>query len=303
MTFPYTRFVVWGGRRDLHSHRHIHRHFARAAQALGIRAVWVEDEPAAREALVPGALVLAADVWSAHLGPALPGVSYVLHNFDGSHPLCRDLEESPERLLRLQVWTSDALGVSWGPARSYFHEGRTLFQPWGTDLLADEFLEPVCNDDSAEAVFVGAIWSDVANGEELGNEAAIGELRRALAVRRLRLEHLTQVSDAENVRAVRSARLAPGIAGGWQVAHDYLPCRVFKNVSYGALAITNVPALRALFSGRGLEAATVDGMIGEALELSRAEYLELVREQQRVVSQYTYRESLESIVRALGEPA
>lgn len=301
MTFPFTRLVVWGGRRDLHSHGHIHRHFFRAAQSLGIRTVWVEDEPAARDALTPGALVLAADVWSAHIAPAMPGVSYVLHNFDGSHPLCRDLEPTPERLLRLQVWTVDALGERWGPARSYFREGRTLFQPWGTDLLAGEFLEPVFNRDSGDAVFVGAIWSDLAGDVELGNAAAIEELRAALATHGLGFGHLTHVSDEENVQAVRAARLAPAVAGAWQVSHDYFPCRVFKNVSYGQLAITNVPGPRGLFPGCGLESTTIEGMIGEALELTETEYLELVREQQRIVARFTYRESFESFVRAFGE--
>ena len=181
MTFPFTRVVVWGGRQDLHSHSHIHRHFFRAAQALRLRAIWVEDEPAARDALEPGALVIAADIWAKHIAPAEPDVSYVLHNFDGSHPLCRELEQTPERLLRLQVWSNDALGEPWGVGRSYFREGRTLFQPWGTDLLPDEFLAPVANRGATDAVFVGAIWSELSSQGELGNEGAIDQLRTALA--------------------------------------------------------------------------------------------------------------------------
>lgn len=301
MRFPFTRVVVWGGRRDLHSHAHIHRNFFRAAQALGLRAVWVEDEPAARDALAPGTLVIAADVWADHIAPAEPSVSYVLHNFDGAHPLCVELEQSPERLLRLQVWSKDALGEPWGVARSYYREGRTLFQPWGTDLLAGEFLAPVANLEAADAVFVGAIWSERSVQGELGNEEVIDELRAALAAHGLGLRHLTHVSDAENVEAVRGARLAPAFAGAWQVSRDYFPCRVFKNVSYGQLGITNVAGMQELFQGCGLGSATVEGMVGEALELSAGDYTELVREQQRVVSHYTYRESFESFARAFRE--
>ncbi len=300
--FPFTRVVVWGGRTDLHSHGHIHRHFFRAAQALGLPAFWVDDEPAARGLLEPGTLVIAADIWANHIAPAAPHVSYVLHNFDGSHPLCRDLENAPERLLRLQVWSNDALGEPWDIARSYFREGRTLFQPWGTDLLADEFLAPVANLEARDAVFVGAIWSDRSDEGELGNEGAIDELRTALAARGLGFRHLTHVSDAENVDAVRSARLAPAFAGAWQVSHNYFPCRVFKNVSYGQVAITNVPGLQELFSACGLGATTIEGMIGEALELAETDYLDLVREQQRIVSRYTYRESFGAFARALQEP-
>lgn len=302
MTFPFTRVVVWGGRQDLHSHSHIHRHFFRAAQALRLRAVWVEDEPAARDALEPGTLVIAADIWAKHIAPAEPHVSYVLHNFDGSHPLCRELEQTPERLLRLQVWSNDALGEPWGVGRSYFREGRTLFQPWGTDLLPDEFLAPVANRGATDAVFVGAIWSELSSQGELGNEGAIDQLRSALAAQGLGFRHLTHISDAENVDAVRSARLAPAFAGAWQVSRNYFPCRVFKNVSYGQLAMTNVPGLQELFRGCGLVATTIEPMIAEALALTDTDYMDLIREQQRIVSHYTYRASFDSFARVFGEP-
>ena len=79
---------------------------------------------------------------------------------------------------------------------------------------------------------------------------------------------------------------------------------MFKNVSYGQLAITNVPGLKS----RLLAAAASRGqpstrMVGEALELNEIDYVELVREQQRIVSRFTYRESLESYRARPGEPA
>jgi hypothetical protein len=100
---------------------------------------------------------------------------------------------------------------------------------------------------------------------------------------------------------IRNGRLAPSVTGKWQVENDYLPCRTFKAVSYGQLALTNVPYFRVLFDGCFTSYGSVSQIITDALALTETEYLELVAAQQEVVKRYTYRESLESIERALEE--
>ena len=298
MSLP-KRLVCWGGRNgDLDSFRWIMHHYHENARKLGMEAVWVDDLPESRVHLTPGSTVFSVDRWQQHLAPAIPGVDYVLHNYDGAHELCQNLEHTPERLLRLQVWTNDSTGEQWDIARQFDRAGRVLFQPWGSDLLAEEFLDPVFNGSSREIPFIGAIWSDIYEGQDLGNAAAIHELRGVCAELGLRFMHFTQISDAENVRLVRSGRLAPAFAGGWQCGKNYLPCRAFKSVAYGQLAITNVPVVAGLFD---TPSGSIAQLMDDALRLRRDSYLERVREQQRVAARFTYRQSLESIARAFEE--
>lgn len=299
MSLP-ERLIVWGAAngRDLDSFRHINRHYHQTARKLGIQTLWLDDTPENRAFITPGSTVFAVDRWSEHLGLAVPGAYYVLHNFDGSHPLCQSLEDTPAHLVRIQVWTNDATGEKWDTARQFDHEARTLFQPWGSDLLAEEFLDPVFNLGSRDIPFVGAVWSDIYEGADLGNAGAIHELREVCAQLGLKFVHSTHVSDAENVASVRAGRLAPAFAGGWQCGKNYLPCRAFKNVAYGALAITNVPIVAGLFD---VPAVSVAELMDSALRLRRDSYLDRVREQQRIASRYTYRQSLESIARAFEE--
>lgn len=295
------RLVVWGGNgSDLDSLRWIMRSFYLTARKMGIDAQWVADAPENNGQLTPGTTVIAADRWGQHLRWA-PGVDYVLHNFSGTDDICQALESTPDRLIRLQVWTNEASGETWDECRQWDRSARTLFQPWGSDLLPEEFLEPVYNPLSKEITFVGAIWADQYQGVELGNKHTMDELRRVCERRRLRLRHLTQVSDAEMILAMRSARLTPAFAGGWQVSHGYVPCRYFKAAAYGTLAFGNVPAAEGLLGAASISDGTVEGTLEEALGLSRGRYLNLVREQQRVAARYTYRSSLDAIGRALEE--
>lgn len=291
--FP-DRLIAWGGTHGLEAHRHVHHHFVRAAQKMGWKAQLVPDHPDSRLYLRPGCMVIAADLYANHIGEAIPGVDYVIHNFNSDHPLVQTAR--PENLLRLQVWTDDSFGTRWSDFRSYDQESRILFQPWGTDLFSEEFMEPSFNLYTNEVTFVGAIWSEVNNGVELGNLEMIETLKLLCADNGLKFRPLTQISDTQAKAAIRSARLAPSFAGGWQVEHNYLPCRVFKNISYGALGFTNVPAFKPFL---GLPALDMNEMFEWAFKLRMNQYKEEVRRQQRKISHYSFRESLISIGRAL----
>ncbi len=294
------RLVVWGARDSLDSIRHIFRAFHENALKLNIPSIWVNDTDPSTYDLKPGDTVIAADVTAKNL-PYMREVNYCLHNFDGSSELCQALEQTPERLLRLQVWTTDANGEKWGPYRWFDREARTLFQPWGSDLLAEEFMTPVCNPESLEVSFVGAIWSDQYQGTELGNKKTIELLRESCLKRHLRFKHQTQISDQEMIKATREARLAPAFAGNWQTVHGYLPCRAFKTPSWGVLGFTNIPEMELLYGAASIWSGTVEETLDAALSLNKTRYLNLIREQQRVIRNYTYRESLLAISRAFEE--
>lgn len=284
------RLVCFGGKSTQHSHRHIWEAYQRTALKLGLQAAWVDDTKDGHNEIRAGDLVMCIDVWSEHLAPAVHGARYVLHNFGPEHEVLWSTL-GPKQFLRLQVWTYHAHGERIGSCRYWCEENRTLQQPWGTDLLAEEFYEPAFNSTSRDAVFVGAVW----NTDGQGNEPEIDELRAALKSNGLRFVHRTQIGAEEAITLTRAARMAPAIAGAWQVANGYLPCRVFKNVSYGQLAITNVGRFYDLFTDCSLQSETIPELVVEAMSLKRGEWADMVLCQQKVVAQFTYRESLAAI--------
>ena len=44
--------------------------------------------------------------------------------------------------------------------------------------------------------------------------------------------------------------MAPALQGSWQCKQGYIPCRIFKNISYGALGMTNSKTVYELFEGK-----------------------------------------------------
>ena len=54
----------------------------------------------------------------------------------------------------------------------------------------------------------------------------------------------------ENVKLIQESILAPAIQTDWQVENGYIPCRIFKNISYGKMGVTNNPTVNKLFNDK-----------------------------------------------------
>jgi hypothetical protein len=300
---PIKRIVIWGLRTRYHTHRHIHKAFYENAKKLGYDAIWVEDEEKNAHLIQAGDLVIAAEAvgkmvpeklkFEDYKLPIKNSVYYCLHNY-------KDIFKekiNKDFLLNLKVYMNEAekADQKWGPATFFDSKTRTLYQPWGTNLLAEEFKKPTFH--KGKFVFwIGSIWNNTANQ---GNKGAIAELKSALHAHALYFVHLRFIPDWLNVFFVRHSRIAPAIAGKYQTEIDYLPCRMFKNISYGQLGITNVAKFKDILGKSFIEGKTMDALLEKSLSLSKEEYKNIVRAQQEIIKNYTYKQSIENIIKAL----
>jgi hypothetical protein len=199
--------------------------------------------------------------------------------------------------LTLQVYTNTMEKDSepWGLVTFFNHNSKTLYQPWATELLPDEFQEPVGTERLNNVYWVGSIWN---NEQNQGNEIEIATLKKGLAKYQIDFTNVTGVSDAENMAYVRKSKIAPAIAGGWQVENDYLPCRMWKNISYGQLGISNVRKFAAIFGACSVPGVTIEELVDYALTLPERQYRNLIREQQEIVKNHTYLDRLLTIAKA-----
>ena len=49
---------------------------------------------------------------------------------------------------------------------------------------------------------------------------------------------------------IQESILAPAFQEKWQVDNGYIPCRIFKNISYGKMGITNNSFVNELFNNK-----------------------------------------------------
>lgn len=104
----------------------------------------------------------------------------------------------------------------------------------------------------------------------------------------------------ENIALLRSSRVSPAFSGSYQARVDYLPCRVFKNVSYRMPAMTNVLAFQQVLGNTGWFAPNIESLVDRYLALDETTWLQLVAEQQTAVaSAHTYMHKWTMLFRAM----
>ncbi len=174
---------------------------------------------------------------------------------------------------------------------------KILYQPWGTNLLPWEFLPPVFPKKSPLVFWVGSIWD---NDQHQGNLEVIRELRKQLWKHHIFFVQV-RVPDQLNIKLMRFSRIAPAVAGNWQAKVNYLPCRMFKNISYGQLGITNVRRFKDLLGKSFLDGSTVTELVEKALSMPEKKFKSQVLAQQEIIKTQTYMQKLQNIFTALEE--
>jgi len=281
-SFPFRRIVVWGLKSASYdAYHYIHRGFARAARKMGIPGFWVDDDARYRDLVRPGDLVISVDIAGSQL-PLVSGARYVLHNFPDD--VLQRLR--PEEYIRLQVYTK---GVERGAEKiagaTWFDAGtRTLYQPWGTPLLRDEFLPPTAYRLRSTAFWVGSVWD---NEEHQGNVKEYGLLWAALRSHGIRLIQ-ARVPEWLHATTIARSAVAPGIGGRWQVEQGHMTCRTVKNVSFGQVAATNIGEFRQIFGDAFVHSEDIEELVDRLVGLRERERQELVRVEQELIAPHTY---------------
>jgi hypothetical protein len=290
----YDRYVFWGqltSRADFH---YIYGPWQATLRRLGAENVhWVDDDPSNIDVVQPGSWVTAMDLACKYL-PIVEDCDYVPHHFS-----LADRVDDDHRVT-LEVYTDDRKGDEWWGHMTYWDApNQVLTEPWGSDLMAHEFMEPATTVFDSEVVhYVGSIWNDEL---DQGNVNEIDGLRVELEKRGIRFEQVQGVTDAENAAYVRASRINPAIAGRWQVEHGYLPCRLFKAIAYGSLGITNVARAETVLGDATFFSPSVATLVDEALSLSQRDWYRLVGAQQDAIAGYDYAAKMRHLFRAFDE--
>lgn len=296
------RIVIWGLKYRYHTQRHIHKAFYKNAKKIGYESVWLEDTKNNSKKIKDGDLIISTEGYGKMVPkkntfeeynlPIKDKVFYCLHNYQNFYTE----KIKSENLIKLQVY-NDVDGakdadVKIDEARFFNTKTRTLFQPWGTDLLPEEFKKPIYNKNSF-VFWIGNIWNDK---ENRGNLNEITELKNILKENNLKFIKIKIIPDFLHVLLIRRSRIAPAIGGNYQVKVNYLPCRMFKNISYGQLGISNIRKFTELFGDNSVRGDTIEKLINNTLSLSKQDYLSKILAQQEIVKKYTYEHAIKNII-------
>lgn len=243
----FNKVIVWGYPLGGHTHSNVHDAFYRAFKILGYDAYHVENDKENHDRFCqePNCLYLTSSGADSEI-PLRDDCSYITHN-------CGPLRYLDKRHVKIQVLTfnnKDAFNQKQINDFAYYDKhSRTLYMLWATNLLPDEFDFDVIDTTKENKIW----WVGTISGEgDFENKKNIDLFKKACAEHNVEFLNAWdifggQVSPEQNIELIRKSYMAPTIVGTWQHKVGFVPCRLFKNTSYGRLPITNSPYAKQIF--------------------------------------------------------
>lgn len=308
--FSFEKVVIWGHKLHTHTHSYIHYGFYKTFKHLGYNVHWFDDNDSVANFDFSKTLFLTEGQVDKNI-PLRSDCIYILHN-------CHDPKYLPlanlERVVYLQVYTDNVLrseSTQIEPFIFYNWKDRAIYMPWATDLLPHEIEENkkkisesrIKNNLKRRKIIH---WVGTVGGGLYGNINELTPFSNACSANRVSVIYhdpwSRPVSMEENARLIQESYMAPAIVGTWQKQMGYIPCRIFKNISYGKMGITNSLRVYELFNKKIIYNPDTFQLFYDAQTrtetMSKEELFELM---DFVKEKHTYINRIQTIITFLSE--
>jgi len=272
---PKASIVIYGHKLHSHTHSYIHLNYFKAFKHLGHDVIWVDKTDNLRNLQLDNAVFLTEGNVDDSI-PLIKNAKYILHHCNLDKYKDRGCEYIQ---LRNYEHNYNYIGKTYEKINewTYFDfQSRTLFQPWGTDLLPNEISLDIYPYDSNKDIiyYVGSIGPDVMHSvqsfaseckkqnitfknictshvEYRFNQSLLSyQLKRGLKkINKLFFRPRHPISDSMARRYVTESLVSPDFRNKHHIQVGYIPCRIFKNISYGVLPGTNSLLANSFFDG------------------------------------------------------
>jgi len=291
------KIVIWGYPPNTHTHSYIHLGFAKAFSYLDYDVVWCDDDPDYADE-VKDSIVITEKNCSKHL-PIDKSSQYFIHN------LADDFEEHEgDNIHNLLVYHE---GYNWSVDYqmiddwSWYHkETKTCVIMWATDLLPDEIegKEPVLYDaDRTDINYVGSLdigylhkFSAISNsnGKRFITSGGYSPSSRGF------------IDNEESIKLVKESYLNFDFRPECHLNNGYVPCRIFKNMSYGCWTGTNSEKILEFFEGRITACKDFSELYLKTEEDSRKATKDILKDNQDYIGKHhTYLNRVNSLLSVL----
>ncbi len=258
------QFVAWGHKLHSHTHSYIHGAFIKAFQHLGYKTLWLDDSDDVSGIDFEATLFLTEAQVNGKI-PIRDDCFYILHNCD----MAKFSSIPKSNKMILQVYTDDVIKCHGGKPveghRGCFYLTDCLFIPWGTDLFPDEINENIKKVKENQIVTKREL-NFVGMGIEPWDQVEKFCKNNKIIYKQIGGFSNTNVDFNTNMRLIQESIIAPAVQCKWQVDNSYIPCRIFKNISYGKMGMTNNFRVYELFDKKILYSTDINELMKLGLD-------------------------------------
>jgi len=254
----FNKIIIWGHKLHSHTHSYIHQAFNIAFTHLKYNVLWLDDNDDISNINFENVLFLTEHQVCKNI-PIRYDCKYILHNsfvdpgkayYKSNAGTWKDKKFEPlakkGNVINIQVYKTKFVENKTKLEDYVYYDLQTytLYFPWATDLLPHQINQIKNNLEKSD----GKVEYLVGTVVDEWKPFRIACLRNKINFIHMGgYTGLKKVSIKENIRLIQKSYIAPAIQRKSQCIEGYIPCRIFKNISYGKMGFTNSKVVYELF--------------------------------------------------------
>jgi hypothetical protein len=303
----FNKVIVWGFPLHTHSHSYIHACWVKAFKYLGYDTYWFSDDNYEQNFDYTNCLFITegyadfkiplhkSNIYYVHVcvDPQRyldAGVRFIDMRYNKSYNNDVNYEYNLDESLK-QGKAQQISSVTYYEDLEYYP---AIYTSWATDLLPSEFDFTLSNIDTENTVyFVGSAGPH--------HNALI----QALYKHNINFVHIdcwkNPISFEDNIKLMQKSIINVDLRHDFHKNVGYIPCRVFKAISYGKIGITNSKRVQKLFGENNIiYHDNVDILVDMALQNKDNKEL-LLRQMKYVQENHTYLNRIDDLLNCLNK--
>ena len=283
------KIIIWGHKLHSHTHSYIHNSYFKAFKSLGYDVFWFDHTDDISGFDFSNSIFFTEDQVKKGM-PLRKDCKYIAHHIQPE--FFKDIGG----VLNLGNYIVDVEKYIKVKNETYYDDKtKTLYQCWATDLLPDEidsndFCEYDSNENSVN--YIGSLYE-----EGLTFAQEFGSILQEKSSKQLRLYR--GVSDEENRQYIRDSFLCPDFRNYHHIKVGYIPCRIFKTISYGQIIGTNSINVKRVFGDYVVFGSNPNDLYENMIEAILNQTIDMKEAMLFVKNNHTYINRVKTILEVL----
>jgi hypothetical protein len=268
--------VIWGHKLHSHTHSYIHNGFYIGFNKAGFKTYHFDDNDDVRNHDFSNTLFITEHQVNKRI-PLRQDCLYLTHYIDEG-----DYNGIPkENIIMLKVSLRDFMEcdknknikyseLKYGQKYEYhaIDDGyNCLYMYWATDLLPEEIDTNIREMNTIkvqpEINFIGSVTN---KWVEFYNICVQKGVRFNHFGATFNIHSERNMSITDNMNLTKRSLIAPALQTDYHLHTNYIPCRIFKNISYGKMGITNNRIVNELFDNRLIYETDLNALFRKGIE-------------------------------------
>ena len=302
------KIIIWGYKLFSHTHSFIHKGYYEGFKKLGYEVYWFDHDDNVSNFNFNNSLFITEHNCDINI-PLNSKSLYFVHNLYNE---ISDYNQIPrENVVDFRCSFRDMLRNGYPYyleinkyAYGFVDKNNKIFYTlWGTDIFPEEIDNNIKNLDKfqtkREIVLVG---SPTKEWEEVWKWCKNNQVRYVRYGASFNVRNRQMNKDIkETQKLIQESLIAPAIQTELQIKDHYVPCRIFKNISYGKMGITNSKFVNELFDNKLIYDKDVNECLNKGMKFKDMDklkelmiyvrdnhtYLNRINEMKQFIKEYT----------------